>query len=111
MLRAAVEDVLGGTPTHATKKANRVWALEMSERVHEKLSRSIGGSQLMTLHGLLGERHAGASEARDVLGLVQRNGRGGSRGRRNESNQDGSSESSGRTVLQFTEHGLAIDRS
>jgi hypothetical protein len=98
-LRAAVEDVLSGTTKHTTRKANRVPALEVSKRVHRELSRSIRGSPLIMSHGLLGRGPEGVSEAGNIVRLVQKNGRGGSRGRRNGSNQDRSSKSSSRTVL------------
>jgi hypothetical protein len=99
MLGAAAEDVLGSATKHATREANGVRALKMSERIHRVLSRAIGGGRLTPLHGLLGGRCEGACKARNGVGLVERNGRGRSMNGRDRSNRDRSGKSGGRPVV------------
>ena len=99
MLRAAAEYVLNSAAEHTTREAERVRALKISERVHRKLSRAIGGGRLITLHGLLGGRCKGASKARNVVGLVERNGRSWSSGRRDRSDGERSGKSGNRPVV------------
>jgi hypothetical protein len=99
MLRAAAKHVLGGTAKHTTRKAKRVRALKVRERIDRIFERAVSGGWLIALHCLLGGRRESTSKTRNIIGLIERRGKGGSMDRRDRSDRERSSKSSGRAAV------------
>ena len=80
-LRAAFENMVGGTTKHTAAETQRVTALEASEWISRKVRREGRRSRLVALHGLLrwGHKRTGR-ENRGVIGMPRGN-RKSSRGK------------------------------